>query len=477
MLFSAAFALNAILNFIVGLLMARFLGPEAFGVYALAFSLALLIGGFGLEWLKHAAIRFYAPDAAGAERLLLRLHASLAVSAVIVGAAGLLLALASPWRPSAPASLLISVASGVAFGGYEYVQALARQRGDARGYFVAVGLRNLATFGAVGAVASGAGALEAMGAMGFAAALGMAYGLWRLPRPSRRAAIADAPSVKAMAAHAFPLVWAGGLYAALSFLARSSLAFGFGAEEAGQFAFASDVGFKVLCTTSAIVELMLLPRVMRTLQTQGRAAAMVDASQALVVGLALIAPLCVGYLVTLPAFELLIAPPRYRGHFSDYTLAMTPAFLALALAQACFTTILIVDKRSAVVTAGASAALAAGVIGLALAPSAITTALATGLGYSVGLGVIAFKALRAPGVRPNMRDLGAIGLGLALMVAAIWPLRGLSPAWIGLPAMAALGALVYGTTLYFADVAGFRRGLSERLGRRGRASARASATG
>jgi hypothetical protein len=74
-------------------------------------------------------------------------------------------------------------------------------------------------------------------------------------------------------------------------------------------------------------------------------------------------------------------------------------------------------------------------------------------------------------VRPKLRDIGAIALGLVAMAAAVWPLRGLAPAWAGLPAIAVLGALVYGATLALFDVAGLRGMIADVLGRRaGRAA-------
>jgi O-antigen/teichoic acid export membrane protein len=49
-------------NLIIGLLSAAFLGPQAFGQFAIAMLIASLIQSCALDWLRLAAARFYAPS-------------------------------------------------------------------------------------------------------------------------------------------------------------------------------------------------------------------------------------------------------------------------------------------------------------------------------------------------------------------------------------------------------------------------------
>ena len=53
------FLVNAVLNFALGLLIALFLGPEAFGLYAIGAALVVLVNTAALDWLKLSAVRFY----------------------------------------------------------------------------------------------------------------------------------------------------------------------------------------------------------------------------------------------------------------------------------------------------------------------------------------------------------------------------------------------------------------------------------
>ena len=55
--------------------------------------------------------------------------------------------------------------------------------------------------------------------------------------------------------------------------------------------------------------------------------------------------------------------------------------------------------------------------------------------------------------RPSLRDLGFILLALALMGAALWPLRGTMSPWLELPLMGALGAAIYVAVMWAGDVA------------------------
>ena len=54
-----AFILNAGLNFVLGLLIAKLLGPADFGLFALATAGAIVANTVLFEWLRLSATRFY----------------------------------------------------------------------------------------------------------------------------------------------------------------------------------------------------------------------------------------------------------------------------------------------------------------------------------------------------------------------------------------------------------------------------------
>ena len=46
-------------NFLVGLLVAKFLGPAEFGRFAIALATAIIINTGSLDWIRLSAVRFY----------------------------------------------------------------------------------------------------------------------------------------------------------------------------------------------------------------------------------------------------------------------------------------------------------------------------------------------------------------------------------------------------------------------------------
>ena len=66
-----AFFTNTFFNFVIGLMVAKFLGPEEFGRFALALAVALVTQTIVFDWLRLGAIRFYSERSA-TERPALR---------------------------------------------------------------------------------------------------------------------------------------------------------------------------------------------------------------------------------------------------------------------------------------------------------------------------------------------------------------------------------------------------------------------
>src|SRR5258708_1622838 len=122
-----AFALNAVFNFLVGLLVAKFLGPAEFGRFAIASATAVIINAGGFDWIRLSAVRFYSArtrDAPPEVRATLdvcfgALTAIVSLAAVAVSLSGLAL-------PLSPSLLFMAAAFAVASGFYDYRTALAR---------------------------------------------------------------------------------------------------------------------------------------------------------------------------------------------------------------------------------------------------------------------------------------------------------------------------------------------------------------
>src|SRR5580704_325890 len=59
MIVGFAFASNTLFNFLVGLFVAKFLGPDEFGRFAIASATAVIVNTGALDWIRLSAVRFY----------------------------------------------------------------------------------------------------------------------------------------------------------------------------------------------------------------------------------------------------------------------------------------------------------------------------------------------------------------------------------------------------------------------------------
>src|SRR5579863_2659428 len=84
MLVGFAFALNALFNFLIGLLVAKFLGPAEFGRFAIASATAVIINSGAFDWVRLAAVRFYS---ARTRRERPQVRATLDACFAVIGAA------------------------------------------------------------------------------------------------------------------------------------------------------------------------------------------------------------------------------------------------------------------------------------------------------------------------------------------------------------------------------------------------------
>lgn len=469
MLLAVTFAINSVLNFVLGLLIAQFLGPEQFGLYALGAALMVLINAFSIDWLKLSTIRFYSQDKRIVEpsiRATLDGMAALCTLALIVI---LFTAIVAGVDLKIPTAIVAgAVAAGVIGGLFDYQQAVARAREEDAVYARMVIIKNVM---ALILMVGGAWLTKDPALVLVGSALSSLSALVVVRR-----ALADAPlmlkgidgaQLKIFATYALPLVATNVLLSTIPLLNRSVMSASHGLAEAGYFALASDIGVKLMGTLGATLEIMLLPLAVRALDQDGMAAAHARIGRNLVIVLAVVLPVGAGILLAMPAFEALVVPAAFRGHFSFYMWILMPAFLAMPIMQVGFNPVNLVAQKTVMSTMSAAAAvafnglilaaLALTGLGARLGPSGIAIAMAAG--FVAAAIIIAFGAMRHELVRPAWRSLGVIGLGLALMVACLWPLRNMQPAALALGLQVLIGAIVYAGALFAGNLGGCRQQL------------------
>ncbi|MDP3408872.1 lipopolysaccharide biosynthesis protein [Bosea sp. (in: a-proteobacteria)] len=454
------FVINAGLNFVLGLLIAFFLGPEAFGRYAIGAAIIVLVNTAMLDWLKLSAVRFYSLGTRESQPEI-RATLDLLVAGVSMTLCALLVAaIAAGVDFRMPAMMLAaSVLAGIGAGLFDYHGAIARARFLDAAYARLVIVKNVL---ALILMVGGAWLTRDPTVVLLGGLLSAAVALI-----SVRRRLADAPlSVTAarrdlawtFAKYALPIVAGNAIYSLMPLLNRSLVAGAHGFAEAGYFSLASDMGLRLFGTLGATLEIILLREVLRLDETRGRRAAQKRIAANLTIVLAVALPAAVGFALALPAFDRLLVPPSFQGRFSAYMALLLPGFVALTIFQAGLYPAFLLEKRTLVATLAAVAGLAAnGAIVFVFAASPPTIyAVAQSVALLLVLAITATAALRILPVRPSLRDGGAILLAVTAMALAIAPLQGRLPAAAELTLQVGLGALVYVAVILACDVARWR---------------------
>ena len=286
---------------------------------------------------------------------------------------------------------------------------------------------------------------------------------------SERAALADGPLrpatfrrdwAREILRYGLPLVAGNAVYSLIPLLNRTWLAETHGLAEAGYFSLASDIGLKLFGTLATTVEILALRHVLRLDEISGRAAALAQIGRNIVLALAVVLPAAAGLWLVLPAFEKLVVPMAFRGHFAADMALLLPGFAALAAFQAALAPVFLLDKRTLATTLMALLALALNLILLVLlAPR--HGAGAAPVAQSAALGVVLVLP-RLPQA-PPLRDSAIVLLATLAMAALLWPLRGRFAPAIELPLQILLGAGIYLGLVLGCDVGGWGRLLLARL--------------
>lgn len=454
------FVVNAGLNFVLGLLIAFFLGPAEFGRYAIGAAIIVLVNTALLDWIRLSAVRFYSLRARETQPEI-RATLDLLVAGVSMTLCALLVAaIVAGIDFRMPAMMLAaSVLAGIGAGLFDYHGAIARARFLDAAYARLVIVKNVLALILMvgGAWWTRDPAVVLLGGL-LSAAVALISVRRRLADAPLSLSAAQRDLAWTFAKYALPIVAGNAIYSLIPLLNRSLMAGAHGFAEAGYFSLASDMGLRLFGTLGATLEIVLLRQVIRLDETRGRRAAQRRIAANIVIVLAVALPAAVGFALALPAFDRMLVPPSFQGRFSAYMAPLLPGFVAIAIFQAGLYPAFLIEKRTLVATLAAVVGLAANVAVVATfaASSPLVYAAAQTAAFLVVLAITATAALRILPVLPSLRDCGAILLAVAVMAAAIWPLRDRFAAVPELALQVVLGALVYGAVILICDVARWR---------------------
>jgi O-antigen/teichoic acid export membrane protein len=456
-----AFLANTIANFIIGLLVAKFLGPEEYGRFALAFAIAVVVQTALFDWLRLAATRFYSERARENEPVV-RSTLDLCFLLVTLGLAisTALFAFFGPELDFEGALILLALLTAVINGLFDYAAALMRARFRDRLYSRLVFVKNILAL-----VLTGGGALLFHSA-GIALAGGIASLFsavltvkTSLTDPGTKPGVARRDMAWALMAYSAPIVAANLLYQAIPLAGRSFVASFYGFAETGQFSLAYDLGIRAVHALGSALDVVLFQIAVAAHDEHGPDKAREQIARNMTVVIAFLLPGCVGIWLIMPSIEQLIVPSQYRGPFGHYLGILLPGLFAMGLIQFALNPVFQIAKKTAPLVTAAAVSVVSGLVFVFVMPrgdDASSFAAAQCGAYVSAFAALVFFAARTKPIWPSLRDILATATATGAMAAAIWPLRTLSPGLATLLMQVFAGAALYGALTLIFDTAGLR---------------------
>ena len=468
-----AFLANSATNVVIGLLVAKYLGPEEYGRFAIAFSISAVVQTALFDWLRLAATRFYSVRVRDQKPVV---RATLDMSFVVVvcalALATILFAYFGPTLDFDGVLILLALLTAVVNGLFDYSTALVRARFDDLLFGRLVFVKNLLSL-----LLTGGGAfLFHSAGVALAGTIASLFGTVIAARASLTdkgapPGAARRETAAALIAYSAPIVTANLLYQAIPLAARSTVADVYDFAETGQFALAFDLGMRAMLAFGSALDVLLFQIAVAAHENHGAERARRQVGRNMAVVLAFLLPACTGLFLVMPSIELLIVPAQYRGPFGHYLSLLLPGLFAMGMILFGVNPVFQIGKKTAPMVGAALVAVAAGfilVVALPWGRDASSLALAQCGAYLAALVATLFFAARAKPIWPRPRDVAFAVVATGGMVAVLSPLREMTPGVSTLLLQVSLGVVVYGVLTLIFDTAGLRgQALAWIKGRRG----------
>ncbi len=459
-----AFAVNSFFNFIIGLMVARFLGPAEYGRFALALALGIVVQTAFFDWLKLAATRFYSQRS---RETAPELRATLDLAYAVLTCAATLAIIAIVFSgfefQLSNALVGLAFATAIANGLFDYNTALVRARFMDHHYARLVIVKNIAALLLTGGGAFWFGSAQ-MTLMGTCLALAGSVVSVRLALhdPQSPPRLASAPVARRAIAYAFPVIAANVLYQLVPFFNRGLIAEHYGFAESGQFSLAFDIGIRIVAAIGSTLDVLLFQIAVALDETHGPERARGQIARNFAIVLAIVAPACAGLWLTLPSIEYLVVPHEFHGPFAHYLGLLLPGLFCYALLYYGLNPVFQIARRTAPLVLTALVASVADVLVVLALPrgtGAGLVALVQGGMFMLAFAVLAGFAIAARTPWPLLREALWTAIATAAMFAALLPLRAAPPGGLTLALQIVAGILVYGGFTALFDIAGLRSNL------------------
>lgn len=464
----AAFFLNVAFNFVVGLLVAKFLGPAEYGRFALALATAVAVQTAFLDWLRLGATRFYSERSRGENPAL---RATLDVAfALITGGIALgttLLFLTGVRFPLSQGLIALALAAAVANGLFDYNTALVRARFQDGLYVKLVIVKNVLALALTGGGAFWFGSAR-MALIGGVISLAgsVLFARAALSDPGAEAHLARRPVAASLLRYALPIVAANLLYLCIPLANRALVTVVYGFAETGQFSLAWDIGSKAVQAIGSTLDVLLFQIAVRAHDSHGQEGGRQRIADNMAITVAVLLPACVGIWLVMPSMQALIVPEQYRGPFESLLTLMMPGLFCFAMILYAINPIFQIAKRTGpLVAAAVVGAIGDPLILFALPRSGGVSRLAIAQSGALALALVTLIALacRARPAWPPWRELFGSAAATTCMALVLLPLRAEAPSLALLTTQIAAGLVVYGGLVALFDIASIRTVLADRL--------------
>lgn len=467
------FILNSLLNFVVSLLVAKYLGPEEYGRFVLALSAAVALQLLFFDWLRLSATRFYSErDRLERPQMRATLDASFGVLAIIAALAALVVYVLHIDLALSPDLMALAIGVSLANGLFDFAGALVRARFLDKAYGALVVAKNILAFLLTvgGALVFGSAKIALVGMM-LSVVGSLCFGRRHLIDANASMKRAERALAATFLAYGYPIVVANLLYQTVPLINRAIVAQTLGFAEAGQMSFAFEIGVRIVGAIGSALDVILFQVAVLAEKTTGADEARAQISRNMGVVMAVVAPAVLGCWMILPSFESLFVPENFRGPFTHYFELSLPALLAFAVMNYALNPAFQISHRLAPLIIAALAAWIVNLLGAIYLPEtadATKYAIAQSLSSCAGLVVLIVMMFTLEPMWPKARDIAGTIAASAVMLGAGWPLRALAPGAFTLAVQIAAGALVYGACAYAFDVAAARSVIAPKIAARWR---------
>ena len=451
-----ALAINMVASVALGLTLAFLFGPEEYGRYSIAVTIAALVGVIAFDWLRVSVARFVSPTTIFSGMLRdLRLSYGL-VALLLILCSWAYVVMGGNAGVGGPL-FLCAVAFAIANAWFDFNLTRARAMFENAIYGRLLLHKNILALGlgvTIALVFQNASDVLITSALCCLVAIAINRPKRTSPEPAHRPS--RFPPAMMFMRYGMPLIMANIAFQAMALKSRSAAAFALGLDQAGLLSLPTDMSFRLFMVIGAALDVYFFQLVVRREHEEGADAARRQVTQNIVPIFAVLAPAFSAYLTLMPGLTRIFIPVEFRSSFGAISNIMAPGVFVVVMVSYGFNPILQLAKKTGPLIIASGFALCLQVCALLILDQRPHTIQEIAMVHSCALAISAaitcFFALRAGLSLPSFRDIAAVLAANVLLATALWPSRYLENPYLALLYASLAGPLVYGGAMLAFDL-------------------------